>query len=219
MAWKNEKWLRDVFPGPERIYEEYRLLPDRELSIVAAAVLDAAIAELLFLRLRGPEVERHAFLGLDGDGRAPCGSFGARIQMAVVLDLITKNDATILRAIKNLRNRFAHEVNATFVSASVIPTVIALYDTFFALNHWLIEDGFMKGSFDRLKELRTAIPNQTEAGAGLLLAVFTIYHAYFHKISERVTQIPALLAPNQRAEQHEPQQPPLAPLSSTSPVS
>jgi hypothetical protein len=201
MAWKNEKWLRDIFPGPDRIYEEYRLLPDRELSIVAAAVLDSAIAELLFLRLRGPEIERHAFLGLDGDGRAPCGSFGARIQLAVLLDLITKDDATILRAIKNLRNRFAHEVNATFLSASVIPTVIALYDTFASMSRRLVEGGFMHGSFDERKELRDAIPNQPEAGAGLLLSVFTVYHAYFHRISERVTQIPSLLATKQDAEQ------------------
>ncbi len=201
MAWKNEKWLRDIFPGPDRIYEEYRLLPDRELSIVAAAVLDAAIAELLFLRLRGPEIERHAFLGLDGDGRAPCGSFGARIQMAVLLDLITKDDATILRAIKNLRNKFAHEVNATFLSVSVIPTVIALYDTFASMSRRLVEGDFMNGSFDGRKELRDAIPNQPEAGAGLLLAVFTVYHAYFHRISERVTQIPSLLATKQDAEQ------------------
>lgn len=200
MAWKNEKWLRDIFPGPDRIYEEYHLLPDRELSIVAAAVLDAAIAELLFLRLRGPEIERHSFLGLDGDGRAPCGSFGARIQMAVLLDLITKDDATILRAIKNLRNRFAHEVTATFLSASVIPIVIALYDTFASMSCRLAEGGFINGSFDARNELRNAIPVLPEAGAGLLLSVFTVYHAYFHRISERVTKIPCFLATKDESE-------------------
>ena len=193
MAWKNEKWLSNIFPGPERIYEKYRLLSDRELSIVAASVLDAAIAELLFLRLTGSETERHAFLGLDGDGRAPCGSFGSRIQLAVVLDLITKDDATILRAIKNLRNRFAHEVNVTFTSANVIPISIALCDSFNTLKQRLIDGQFIKEISVGLGELRAAIPTQSEAGAGLLLSVFCTYHAYFHRISERVRPIPSLL--------------------------
>jgi hypothetical protein len=201
MAWKNEQWLRDIFPGQGRIYEEYRLLPDRELSIVAAAVLDSALAELLFLRLTGPEEERHALLGLNGDGRAPCGSFGARIQLAIVLDLISKDDASILRSMKNLRNRFAHEVNAKFTSSTVIPVVIALCDTFNSLNQRLIEDGFLNGSSAGLKELRAALPYQNEAGAGLLLAVFTLYHAYFHRLSERVSLIPRLLTATPNAEQ------------------
>ena len=42
MTWKIEKWLSEVFPGEDRLYEEYRGLSGRELAIVAAAVLDLA---------------------------------------------------------------------------------------------------------------------------------------------------------------------------------
>ena len=81
MAWKIERWLAEVFPGEERIYSEYRTLPPRELAIVSAAVLDVALAELLALRLSGEDREIEAFLGLNGDGRAPVATFGGRIQL------------------------------------------------------------------------------------------------------------------------------------------
>jgi hypothetical protein len=83
MAWKIEHWLEEVFPGKSRIYEEYRLLPPRELAVVAAAVLDLALATLLSRRFMDYPAESEAFLGVNGDGRAPAGSFGARIQLAL----------------------------------------------------------------------------------------------------------------------------------------
>ncbi|RMO28671.1 hypothetical protein ALQ43_200044 [Pseudomonas savastanoi pv. glycinea] len=92
--------MRDVFPGADSIYDEYRRLPRRELAITAGAVLDLALVEILSMKLTGPEQEIHLFLGINGDGRAPCGSFSARIQLALLLSLITERDAAILRVIK-----------------------------------------------------------------------------------------------------------------------
>jgi len=90
MAWKIERWLAEVFPGETKIYQEYRGLSPRELAIVSAAILDSALVEIIALRLGGgPEKEVEAFLGADGDGRAPVGSFGARIQLALLLGIIT----------------------------------------------------------------------------------------------------------------------------------
>ena len=97
MAWKIERWLSEVFPGEERIYIEYRDLRRRELAVVAAGVLDLALAELLSMRLIDKPGEYEEFLGLNEDGRAPCSSFGARIQLALLLGIITNEDATILR--------------------------------------------------------------------------------------------------------------------------
>jgi len=89
MAWKIERWLSEVFPGEAEIYSEYRSLSSRELAIVSAAVLDVALAELLSLRLANQENEVEEFLGVNGDGRAPAGSFGARIQLGLLVDLLT----------------------------------------------------------------------------------------------------------------------------------
>ena len=67
MAWKTEKWLDELFPGEDQIYAEYRNLPTRELIIVATAVLDAALAELLARRFRDIPKESEDFLGANGD--------------------------------------------------------------------------------------------------------------------------------------------------------
>jgi hypothetical protein len=58
MAWKIERWFSQLFPGENNIYAEYRGLPPRELAIVAAAVLDVALTELLALRLADDEKDR-----------------------------------------------------------------------------------------------------------------------------------------------------------------
>src|SRR5437868_8884315 len=130
MAWKTEKWLSEVFPGEHRIYSEYRELSHRELAIVAAAVLDVAIAELLSRRLLDLPKEYEDFLGLDEDGRPPAAAFGARIQLALLLGVITDRDAAILREIKHIRNRFSHRVRVDFTSPAVKRHVIRLHELF-----------------------------------------------------------------------------------------
>src|SRR3989338_7778561 len=120
MVWKIERWLKDMFFGESKIFSEYNNLTPRELAIVTAAVLDNALAELLSLRLIAYKQEVEDFLGLDGDGRAPSGSFGARIQLALLTGIITEKDVHILRTIKNLRNLFAHRVRIGFLSQVVL---------------------------------------------------------------------------------------------------
>jgi hypothetical protein len=124
MAWKKERWLSEVFPGPDNIYSEYRLLPRRELAVVATSVLDIALAELLAMRLQDCPKECEEFLGLNEDGRAPCGSIGPKIQLALLLGIITEVDASVLRTIKNIRNKLAHRVRVDFNSPEVLPLII-----------------------------------------------------------------------------------------------
>lgn len=189
MAWKTEQWMRDVFPGSDRIYEEYRLLPRRELAVVVGAVLDSALAELLSKRLTGQDSEVHSFLGVNGDGRAPCGSFGARIQLALCTAVITENDSAVLRVVKNIRNQFAHEVKADFNSPSVLPLITSLHDQFLRQSNKLIEAGHLNGTTHSLNTIKPFLASTPEAGAGLLLAVFSTYQAYFHRLYERVQPI------------------------------
>ncbi len=47
MSRKIERWLDEVFPERENIYSEYRNLSERELAVVAGAVLDIGLADLL----------------------------------------------------------------------------------------------------------------------------------------------------------------------------
>ncbi len=195
MVWKIERWLSDVFPGETRIYEEYRHLPRRELAVVAAAVLDVALAELLSLRLIDNTNEYEEFLGLDGDGRAPCASFGARIQLALLLGVITDTDASLLRTVKNIRNKLAHRVKADYNTTDVLPLIQSLHDKFLAQSNRLIEQGLLPGPTHDLTLIRPYLETIPEAGAGLLLAVLTVYQAYFHRLSSLVTRMVSVVPP------------------------
>jgi hypothetical protein len=199
MAWKIERWLAEVFPGESEIYSEYRLLPPRELAIVSAAVLDVALAELLALRLANIEKETEEFLGLNADGRAPAGSFGARIQLGLLVGLLTLEDAAILRTIKELRNLFAHRVRITFLSAPAQKLTVRLHTLWLKRTEALIKAGAMTGTTEHLQEIAHHIPHIAEASEGLLLSVFTVYQAYFHRMHSKVQRLGKALLPGEGA--------------------
>ena len=189
MAWKVERWLAEVFPGEENIYSEYRNLPPRELAIVTVAVLDSALVEILTLRLRDNEKEIEAFLGLDGDGRAPVGTFGARIQLGLLLGVLTKRDVDILRTLKNVRNGFAHQVNVGFLSPLILKETTKLVSLWIELSEHLSEANNWRASPEGLRVIKQRLPHDSEAGEGLLLGVFCVYQAYFHRIHTRVIRV------------------------------
>lgn len=189
MVWKMERWLSEVFPVAEKIYSEYRALPQRELAIVCAAVLDVALAELLWLRLRECGKESEEFLGLNGDGRAPSGSFGARIQLALLVGLLTPDDAATLRAMKELRNLFAHRVKVTFLSPPALKVTTKLHGLWLKQSEALIQAGALTGSTRQLEAIAKQLPTVEEAGEAVLLSVFTTYQAYFHLMHSRVVRI------------------------------
>ena len=195
MAWKTERWLEELFPGEEQIYSEYNHLPPRELAIVSCAVLDAALVDLLALRLKGGNKEITGFLGVNGDGRAPTASFGARIQLGLLVGLLTPDDARILRTLKDIRNQFAHRVKLDFLSPSVLRATTRLFQLWSAQTHKLANQTpipLNRGS--HLEQVGRFLPHQAEAGEGLFLAVFTVYHAYFHRMHPRVEKIGPALA-------------------------
>jgi hypothetical protein len=189
MAWKIERWLADVFPGQSEIYSEYSGLPPRELAIVSAAVLDIALAELLILRLADLSKECEDFLGLNGDGRAPAGSFGSRIQLGLLVGLLTPSDAAILRTIKELRNLFAHRVRIGFLSPPVLKATTKLHALWLAKSEALANARVLPGTQAQLKQIARHLPSVAEAGEGLLLSVFVVYHAYFYRMHGRIQRL------------------------------
>lgn len=186
MAWKIERWMSQLFPGADRIYSEYRGLGRRELAVVVAGVLDLAIAELLSMRLLDDPNECEEFLGLNEDGRAPCGTFGSRIQLALLTGIITRADAALLRSIKAIRNKFAHRILVDFDSPQVVPLVLKLHEQWRARVRELSQDA---GAVESLDEMRPHLQSQPEAGAGLLLAVFCVFQAYFHRLYDHIDRI------------------------------
>ncbi len=122
--------MLDVVPRYAEMAREFGELKPRELVVVASAILDAALAEVIAGRLQGPEHEIVEFLGADGDGRAPAGSFGARMQLARLLGLFGDQDLDVLRRLKALRNLMAHRINVGPDSEKVGAAVVSLWAAF-----------------------------------------------------------------------------------------
>jgi hypothetical protein len=189
VAWKIERWLEDVFPGGENTYSAYRDLPERELVIVAAAVLDSALASALELRLCDYQGEIESFLGANGDGRAPAASFGARIQLGLLVGLLTLEDAAVLRALKNVRNPFAHRAQAAFTSPALRKPVRALYDAWLRHLTKQAEQGVIDGDLSKYRKIEKFLESDTDAAAGLILAILVFYQASFYLLHEDAVRI------------------------------
>jgi hypothetical protein len=191
MAWKVEKWLDEIFPGEDKIYDEYRELRPRELVIVSVAALDSALAQLITLRVKNIPGEYESFLGLNEDGRAPVASFGSRIQLALLLGIITEKDASVLRALKQLRNLFAHRVHVNFVSPRIHKPLNELYKAWVEIIDEIIPSRALHPEVPtkKFKLIGNYIGKTPQAGEGLVLAVFGVYQAYFHRLSDKIRRI------------------------------
>jgi hypothetical protein len=130
MAWKIERWSEHVaaeLPKSILKFDSYFSgLTDRELVLAACSLIDAALVELLSQRLRGDPKEIEDFLGADEDGRAPAGSLGARISLALHTGILLAEDAEILRRLKKIRNDAAHRFRWNFSDKRTIAQVDAL---------------------------------------------------------------------------------------------
>ncbi len=197
MAWKTEKWLEEIFPGEENIYSQYRDLNAREFSVVSCAVIDAAIAELIAIRLNNStNKEIETFLGVNGDGRAPCGSLGAKIQLGYLLGILTENDMQILRGFKNIRNKFSHSVNVSFSSKEIVKIVKNIHSLWVERAESLSTKAEANIEADKIKSILKHLDNTPEACHGFILGVFTTYQAYFHRLHGRLQKLNSAIVPN-----------------------
>ena len=89
---------------------------DRGCALFAAAFLDKALSDLLYLSLvTDKRIEKDLF-----EGTAPLSSFSARIKLAFYLGKISKECRADLDTIRSIRNEFAHHAElVSFDSQSV----------------------------------------------------------------------------------------------------
>jgi len=195
MAWKTEKWMADVFPGESGIWEDYRLLPPRELSIVSVAVLDSAISEILSLRLAKFDSEIESFLGVNGDGRAPVSSFGARIQLALLLGLIDPEDAAALRGLKQLRNMFAHRVKIDMLSKDIVKVNKVLFANLSKRVERMLITPRRKAFVEKVNTVGKTLHVDPKAGEFLITVALALYQSYFYSIHPHIRRVEFNLPP------------------------
>ena len=189
MSWKIEKWFTEVFPGEKNIYSEYRTLKPRELVIIAASVLDLALAELISMRLINISKEFEDFLGLNGNGLAPCSTFGARIQLALLIGIINQDDAAVLRTIKNLRNLYAHKVNVSLSRDEGLKIALQLLEEYRCIMIKITKKYKKEIANTGLDAIKDRMSKSEEAACAIILTVFAVYQAYFHRIHVMISRI------------------------------
>lgn len=132
---KADDWGQIVLPmfaGLPVLATKLQSLSLREQIIFVTAVLDAGLVQLISHRLNGPARDIDEFLGTAGrgDAKAPCGSFGSRIQLGRLIGVIATEDVKLLRAVKSLRNHVAHAVEIELESEVIARGLLSIWNIF-----------------------------------------------------------------------------------------
>jgi DNA-binding MltR family transcriptional regulator len=99
-------------PTPEEIQaavEDFGTQTDRGLAIVAVSLLEQMLEIVLTQRMMPLSKKRYAAIF---GTMAPLSSFSAKIEMALALGVISENFYYQLHALREVRNRFAHRIEA-----------------------------------------------------------------------------------------------------------
>lgn len=101
--------LQDALLEFSRLFQ-YDEKNDRAIAIVGAAFLDTLLDHIVVNFLVDDEKEVKKLLQFD----RPLGTYGSRITMAYCLGLIGKTIRDDLRLVGKIRNKFAHDLYASF---------------------------------------------------------------------------------------------------------
>src|SRR3979490_3238118 len=103
--------------------KEVKSQTDRGAAIIAAAVLDDLLEQVILARLIALGSERRDTL-FDKTG-APLTSFSAKIEMSFALGVISNEARLALHLIRDVRNAFAHRIEQVTFDH---PTVVEMID-------------------------------------------------------------------------------------------
>lgn len=97
------------------LFNERGAADERAIAIVGAAFLDSMLEDILVSFMVDDEKEARKLLGFD----QAMGTFSSRITATYCLGLICKTVRDDLRTVAKIRNRFAHEMRASFENPPV----------------------------------------------------------------------------------------------------
>jgi hypothetical protein len=104
-------WRRhDALLEFHKLFNERGVVDERAIAIVGAAFLDSILEHTLINFLADDEKETRKLLGVE----RPMGAFSNRITATYCLGLICKTVRDDLRTVGKIRNKFAHELGASF---------------------------------------------------------------------------------------------------------
>jgi hypothetical protein len=125
-SWITGKALDRHFSMQDALLEFARLFRDEEndraLAIVGGAFLDTLLENILIEFLVDDQKEVAELFRYDG----PMGTYSGRIRAAYCLGLLRGPVRDDLRLVGKIRNRFAHDLSASFVDRQISSWCIAL---------------------------------------------------------------------------------------------
>ena len=101
---------RDALLAFHKLFNERDAIDERAIAIVGGTILDSILEHILINFMVDDENETKKLIGID----RPVGTFGSRVTAAYCLGLICKTVRDDLRIVGKIRNRFAHELQASF---------------------------------------------------------------------------------------------------------
>lgn len=104
------------------ILEELKSQTDRGTAIIAAAVLDDVLNQLLTARLIKLGADRHE--SLFRRTNAPLSSFSSKIEMCFALGVLSNEARLALHLIRDVRNEFAHRIEQIKFDHPAVATMI-----------------------------------------------------------------------------------------------
>jgi DNA-binding MltR family transcriptional regulator len=99
--------LRDAKQDQE-IVEKIDGGDDRSAAILAEALLEDRLTKCLLAHLKDDNV----VVGKMFKGYGPLASFGAKLDLAYLMEIINERELQVLNRVKEIRNRFAHRLEA-----------------------------------------------------------------------------------------------------------
>ena len=116
----SKKEAEQYFRLREMLFEfaklfDYGEASDRAVAIVGPAFLDTLLTELLISFLVDDEKEVAKLMQPDGH----LGTFGAKVSTCYCLGLIGETIRSDLRLVAKIRNRFAHDLRASFADDQI----------------------------------------------------------------------------------------------------
>jgi DNA-binding MltR family transcriptional regulator len=118
-SWITGKALERHFPMQDALFEFSRLFRDEEndlaLAIVGGAFLDTLLENILIEFLVDDEKEVGELLRHEG----PLGTYSGKVRAAYCLGLLRKPVRDDLRLVGKIRNRFAHDLSASFTDQQI----------------------------------------------------------------------------------------------------
>ena len=102
--------LHDVLASFHMMFNEQQSTDDRTIAIIAASYLDELLEHILVSFMVDDEKEMKRLVSFDG----PMGTYSSRTTSAYCLGLIPSTVRDDLRTVGKIRNKFAHQLEASF---------------------------------------------------------------------------------------------------------